>query len=241
MKKYFRTIAWFSLIALFIPMTGMAQQVTISGQTCVTGAVSYLYSFSGKYDTSTTVKICITGGNIEGIASNCIEGKWQSFVKVSWNDNNANGSITINTPNGNTTFNVNVTAALNPGKIESADLDQVIADSIHKPATIHCSVAQGGNCSPGFQYQWQQSNDKMGWTDINGATGQQLSFTIPVKQMWYYRRRVKETRSGTIGYSDIASVVVVVPQMAANYQIKNDFTGSITDNVQQDNKSYTGK
>jgi hypothetical protein len=76
------------------------------------------------------------------------------------------------------------------------------------PQTIRCSTAQGGNCQPGYQYQWQESDNQLNWADIPGAGSQNLTFQAPLVQTKFYRRRVTETGSGSIGYSDVADVFV---------------------------------
>jgi hypothetical protein len=50
------------------------------------------------------------------------------------------------------------------------------------------------------------------WTDIPGATGASLVIDSSLTQSSFYRRKVTETNSRSIGYSDAASVLVIVSQ-----------------------------
>src|SRR5690348_13942139 len=59
------------------------------------------------------------------------------------------------------------------------------------PATITATAASGGSCSS-YSYQWQRSTDNVYFTDIPGATGQNLSFTTALPQTpqtTYFQRR----------------------------------------------------
>jgi hypothetical protein len=66
----------------------------------------------------------------------------------------------------------------------------------------------GGNCAPSYGYQWQQSFDDLSWTDIKDAILPNLEFVAPLDQTTYYRRKVTETISSSVEYSDIAIVLV---------------------------------
>src|SRR5687768_8266667 len=45
------------------------------------------------------------------------------------------------------------------------------------PAPITASPASGGNCNGNYTYQWLVSDDGITYTDIPGATGQNLTFS----------------------------------------------------------------
>src|SRR5262249_19492270 len=142
-----------------------------------------------------------------------------------------NASITISTSDGNKTFKVNITSALQAGLVDSLSKEQNFLDTLSIPSTIICSSAKGGSCSPNYSYQWQQSNDAMVWEDIEGSTRQNLSFTTSVKQSFFYRRKITETNSGTIGYSDVA--IINVWPIA-----QNDTTGIDDFNDQETHHRY---
>jgi hypothetical protein len=191
-----------------ISLTGQAQ-VTIAGPSCVTSGVFYLYSIAGKYDSSTTAKICVVGGKIDSAGLSCLQGKWQSFVKVAWDDNNKAGTISLNSSIGNSVYKIRISKALFPGNLDSASLVQV-TDYTKNPKLIKCSVATGGSCSPIYFYQWQQSLDNMAWVDIPGASQQNFGFTHPQNTTTYYRRKVKAQGSDEEAYT-VAALVIIQP------------------------------
>jgi hypothetical protein len=194
-------------------------QPVITGPACVVPGIVYQYHISGNWDSVSTMQVCITGGVIADSAAltNCTAMDAPlAAVLVTWKDSVA-GSIALTSSLGSSTLNVSVTSALRPGSIAPAsEVQSVGYDSV--PATIYCSVDTGGSCSPSYRYQWLQSTDQLKWTDVEGpgATAQDLSFTEPLTETRYYRRRVTETVSGVIGYSGIATVNVD-PQMPSAY------------------------
>jgi hypothetical protein len=56
------------------------------------------------------------------------------------------------------------------------------------PATIYATAASGGSCS-NYSYQWQVSLDNIQFYDLNGATGQNLSYNTPLSQPVYFQRK----------------------------------------------------
>ncbi len=58
------------------------------------------------------------------------------------------------------------------------------------PATVTTTPAKDGNCSGNYQYQWQSSVDNVYFTNIPGATAQNLNFTAPITKTTYYQRKV---------------------------------------------------
>ena len=136
-----------------------------------------------------------------------------SSLLVVWN-NPGTGSLTLSSALGNSTFNVTVASLLKAGTIDSSSKKQVIGyDSV--PSLIICSPDSGGSCSPAYADQWQQSFDMVSWKDIQGATSGNLSISSPLTQATFYRRKVTEKTSGTIGYSDVAFVDVGPPPPSA--------------------------
>ncbi len=182
-------------------------QVSLNGPACVTNNTEYLYIIGGNYDSSHTWNLCVTGGSIDSTDSSCITGRWDPFVKISWTDSSS-GSIQLSSDSGNVSLNVNVTTQLIGGIIDSSVLIQV-TDSVTTPASIVCSVPKGGSCNPSYLYQWQQSTDNLQWSDIAGATGQNLAFTAPVAQSGYFRRKVKAEGSDAVAYSSLVAAVFI--------------------------------
>jgi len=196
-------------LILFLTPRFLFSQVTISGPTCVTTETVYQYNIQGSWDSASTMQVCITGGAIadSGLAGNCTSQKAPfGSVRVTWNDLSG-GSLSVNSSKGNASLDVNVTTALQPGLIDSAWKFQAV-DSGIVPHAISCLPAAGGACEPHYSWQWQQSADAGVWSDISGAINPALSFLRPVDQPTYYRRKVTETVSGTITYTDAAMIYV---------------------------------
>jgi hypothetical protein len=181
-------------------------QVTLSGPDCVTNNTIYLYTVNGNFDSSHTWTICVTGGSIDGIDSSCSAGKWDPFVKISWNSDSS-GSLQLTSDSGNVSLHVDITTQLTGGVIDSTVVVQVV-DSVTTPNPILCSTANGGGCSPSYIYQWQQSVDNLTWTDISGATNQNLEFSTALQQSAYYRRKAKTPTSDAIAYSSVAAIFI---------------------------------
>ena len=213
MVKYIFTLFVFAITGLFFNQA--YSQVAITGPTCVIQGTTYQYSISGNLDSSSTMHVCINGCIIAdtSIKGSCSEdGPPLSAVQVVWS-NGKKGSLTISSSKGNASISVNVTSSLTPGFIDSASAKQDLYDTLGVPETIDCSKGTGGSCSPSYSYQWQRSRDAMTWEDIAGATGKDLSFSQPAKHTFYYRRMITEDNSNTIGYSNMAVVNVIVPQL----------------------------
>lgn len=186
-------------------------QVTISGPTCVVAGTVYQYTISGNWDSLSTMQVCISSGTIAGLSpsgSCTVTGAPLAAVLILWNDTASNtGSISLTSSIGNATLSIQFAEPLIPGSIDSASRLQIVAaDSI--PAAINCSVDTGGSCNPAYSYQWQQSPDMGSWTDMAGAIAQNLSFGSALAQTTFFRRKVTETVSGTIGYSNVAVVTI---------------------------------
>jgi hypothetical protein len=185
-------------------------QISLSGPTCVIPGVIYQYKVTGNWDSTSTMQLCLSGGIIADSTdtNTCtpIGGAPLSAVLVIWS-NNSSGSLTLTSTKGNASLSVSITQALAPGVIDSTTKIQSITyDSI--PTTINCAVDVGGSCSPSYNDQWQQSVDMVTWIDIIGATGQNLNFSSPLTQSTLFRRKVTETVTGSIAYSDAAIVNV---------------------------------
>ena len=197
--------SWRSL-AILLVLTGwltspLQAQFSITGPTCVTAGVQYTYQISGPWTPSTNMNWFQTTGTIVGNGS----GTPQPTVTVTFS---SSGVVKVNTtnPSGSATLNVTVVAALAGGTISNP------AQTINYnkvPASINCPVATGGSCStPNYTYQWQSSPDNGTYTNITGATGQNLTFSTPLTATTYYRRQVTETTSGGTANSTVATVTV---------------------------------
>jgi hypothetical protein len=150
---------------------------------------------------------------------------------VVW-DNVSSGSLGLTSTQGDTTLTVQGTTPLSGGSIVGSLKTQSVQYNA-MPGGINCSPASGGACSPNYTYQWQESVDNVNWTDIKGATGQNLGFTASKKQTVYCRRKVTEIVSGSIAYSDVA-MVDVGPQPATSTATTMTRSGLETDLVWRD-------
>lgn len=181
-------------------------KVSITGPLCVVAGTEYQYNIIRTGTDTSNIQLCITGGVIAGTASTCRSGSVFSFIRIVWKDTTA-GVITINTAAGNVFVNVNMTKGLLGGKIDSSTRMQFIkADSV--PSSIRCPAATGGHCSPVYIYQWQQSVNGMSWQDITGAASQHLYFSSVLTQAMHYRRKVRESASGSESFSNTAIVMI---------------------------------
>jgi hypothetical protein len=93
------------------------------------------------------------------------------------------------------------------------------------PAAITATGAGGGSCSS-YNYQWQQSADNVYFTDIPGATGQNLSFTVPLPNSpatTYFQRR-------TVCDNEVAYTGSAVVNMIEKFFYNVEKTGSFIRN-----------
>jgi hypothetical protein len=209
-------------VVLIIGWRTASAQPAITGPVCTVTGTTYQYLISGTWNDSSTMQVCVSGGTIvsqDSTVTSCtptgaapLASVLVSFVS------SGTASIVITTSQGNSTLNVNVAIPLTPGTIDSAVKVQLIGYQT-VPAFITCSMDMGGSCSPVYSYQWQQSPDQSSWTNMPGATGANLSIDSALTQSAYYRRAVTDTTSGTIGYSDVAAVLVA-GSMAVNESSK---------------------
>jgi hypothetical protein len=201
------------LLLFFFPasltVSAYSQSVSVSGPDCVISGPIYLYTISGQWQSGSTVRVCVTGGILADSGGTCIGGAGiLSFVRVSWDSGGqTSGTIAVSSSLGDTTLVIQITTPLSGGQVDSSEASQSI-DTLTVPSTIGVPLATGGGCQPTYVYQWQQSTDMVSWLDIAGANAQNLSFTSALAQTTFFRRKVIETVSGTIGYSNEAVVIV---------------------------------
>jgi len=212
MKKICLTALVLMTVMTALMKTANAQP-QISGQTCVAPGTIYQYVISGKVD-SQSMQVCVTAGTILNSVNGSIQCKTSGFtskaILVVWSDSASDeGIITLTSPTGSVSLNVHFAAELQAGAINSNSKTRfIIANQI--PAPILCGLDSGGACSPSYYHQWQQSMDMVSWFDVPSANDQSLNFTTAMTQTTYYRRKVVEKSSGTIGYSDVAAVFVTI-------------------------------
>ncbi|HVY74704.1 MAG TPA: DUF6443 domain-containing protein [Puia sp.] len=202
-----RRLAGLLAIACFLLLPGKnasGQTISILGANCVVAGTQYIYHITGSYLNATTKSWSVVGGTISGAANG-------TQVTVTWTTGSSR-SISINTtgPTGYGNMSIGFSSALVPGTISNT------TQSINNgavPATINCSAPSGGDCgTPTYTYQWQSSpTGTSGWTDISGATSQNLSFSSGLTQTTYYQRNVTVTSTGGTGVSTNKATVTVYP------------------------------
>lgn len=181
-------------------------QTTISGPTCGMTGIACQYLITGKWTNTSKMELCIKNGKLES-GEACYNGQPVPYIRVKWNENATNGSISVNAAEGNASLDVKIARPLRAGMIDEASQKQEIKyDKI--PSPISCSPASGGTCDPVFNYQWQESSDQVKWTDLSGQTGKNLVVSVSKTRTVFYRRKVTETRTKTIGFSTVAAVFV---------------------------------
>jgi|GEM_PF-722421 len=225
MQSIFQKIFAISTLLLFGKM-GFSQ-IIISGPTCVVPSTIYQYVVSGL-DSSSSAQICITSGSIVDSPANCAQFPLGNIkVLVIWNDSASDaGTLNFSSSAGNASLSVYFTPLLTPGSIDSASKAQLINYNAI-PAVIICGPDSGGSCTPSFIYQWQQSADRVTWVEVQSGQGVNLTINSALTQSTYYRRNVTEVNSGTIGYSDEASVFVIVPQSDSTLHTDSVSTGFV--------------
>ena len=208
----------------FLSLIKGYSQITINGATCVLQGTQYQYDIIAGQDSSTTVQVCITGGVLTGTNDSCVTSAGIFQAQVSWNASiTNNGTITVTIGSNTQTLNVSVSPQLSGGTIDTSIKNQFV-DSTTIPATIACSAAVGGACSPSYTYQWQSSDDNLSWANIDSATSQNITFAAPLLQSGYYRRVTTEGVSKSIAYSDVAAVFITAPGIAYRLQRRNEYS-----------------
>lgn len=196
---------WLAVLLFLFSQVTVAQ-ITISGTTCVTAGSTYTYTLLDNCSSTQNLYWCANGGTIVGYGS-CRGANGLCTVSIQWSTGNGKSINVHNYTNGASgTLNITVATALVSGTVDNTS--QTINYNA-TPATITCSAASGGGCSSYYSYQWQQSPDNATWSDISGATSQNLSFSSGLTQNTWYRRTVYN--SGSTAYSNSAVVYVIPP------------------------------
>jgi len=204
-----KLIGYVCLLICSLLTDNAVAQMSLSGPACVLQGVQYQYEIGNRGTDTSSVQFCITGGVIADTNATCSKTGNFSFIRVIWTDS-IGGVISVKSTSDSSSLNVSVTTVLDAGEIDTTNrLQTVSSDSV--PPSIHCSPSTGANCNAVYVYQWQQSQDGVGWSDIAGAVSGSLSFTAPIGQSTYFRRKVIEQISRTDGVSDVALIIVTQP------------------------------
>src|SRR6266542_2548288 len=217
-RKYSLYSTLLFLLLFLIQKNNLYAQITGITSTSSCGVVGYTYTYSiaGTMDNN-TMFWCVSGGggiivqafgNSLSFSGNCVSGMGIGQIVVKWTVAGT-GLISITSSNGSPSKSVPIVNPLNPGSITSNKTQTISYNTA--PANINCSAASGGDCAPSFSYQWQQSINSVDWTDVANKTSQNFSTTALLIQTTYYRRKVTETQSNTVDYSDVATVNVSPP------------------------------
>ncbi|MDR3714030.1 MAG: DUF6443 domain-containing protein [Puia sp.] len=206
-------IAFFGMILFFWGQTALSQTITISGTTCTNTGTAYTYSVSSTYTSGQSCYWELSGGGgvFTGTTNTTESGSSLNSVSVTWGTGNTTGTVAMHvysTPAYSGSLSVSVAGSIVAGTI-SNPTQNIAYNAV--PTTISCGVASGGGCSPvSYSYQWQSAPDGLTWTNISGATGQNLSFSAGLTQTTYYRRSAY-SNYGQTGYTGSATVFVTPP------------------------------
>lgn len=185
-------------------------QLSISGAKCVSTTLVYQYHIKNVGHPNDKITICVEGGILLETGTACIEKNNISSIRLRWDKGISTGKLTVSSQAGSDNLSVNIVPPFNPGLIETMEKQTIVFNKL--PHSLSCTKANGGNCSPSFSYQWEQSPNKVKWIPVSDAKDRNLLFVIPLKQTTFFRRKVVEIKSGTIGYSN-AVIVFVTPEI----------------------------
>ena len=189
----------------FLFIIGKAQSQVV-GATCVAAGPTYYYHVLTGTGTFT---YCVNGGTVPG-GSTCGSGTNTLTIGVVWNTGITTGTITCSV---SPTLTATMAATLVGGSITANASQNIYYNTV--PAAISCAASSGGTCSgvtTSYSYQWQQSTNNVTYTDISGATSQNLTPTTALTQTTYFRRSVSSSATGAVVYSGVATAFVY-PQL----------------------------
>jgi len=213
-----------ALVLLLLLLGEVEGQVTLSGPTCVVPGTVYQYVISGSWDSSASMQVRMAGGYLADTSKGKVStvlGRFSRQLLVVWNDSvSPTRSLSLTSPAGNSGLTVTFTPPLHPGVIDSICISQLVGLDSIPGVPITCSLPFGGACSPDYRFQWQQSHDRMHWKDIPSATGRDLQIKSPIRQSIYFRRKVTEASTGSIGYSGQAAVFLRVDAVLPDSTLK---------------------
>jgi RHS repeat-associated protein len=208
MYKYAKTSSSVLLTVIFflVSFQGFAQ-MSITGLTCVNQNSSATYTIAGSWTGSTTMNWSVVGGTITTASS----GTPRPQVTISWGTFTGQKSVHVSTsnPTGSATLIVAFGPTLAGGTISNSS--QTINYNT-TAATINCSLPTGGACTPTYSYQWSWCSTSNGtYTNITGATSQNLTYATNLLATTYFQRKVTETVSSQSAFSTNYATVTVLP------------------------------
>src|ERR1700733_10013314 len=116
-KAYRYIIAAIFLIPVL--QTPAFSQVNVTGPTCVIPGTVYQYVITGPWDSTSTMQVCLTGGQLADSTGTCTPTGWPlSFVLVTWNPGTT-GSLQLQSSNGNSTIAVSISSSLSGGVLDT--------------------------------------------------------------------------------------------------------------------------
>lgn len=229
LKQYKSIIKRLAISLSFLIALGNTSfsQITINGPICVESGVNYSYYLTGDYDYYNDYFTWSINGGVSAYGNTSESGT--SLVYLPINFTSSSGYITVYY-NGNTyNLSVSVTSALSPGSITSNGSQTINYN--YTPSIIYCSGASGGYCSPSYTYSWEKSTDGTNWTST-GYASQNLNYSQALTQTTYFRRKVTESYSSSIGYSNTATVYVNPPLSGGTVGAsQNIFAGDYASNI----------
>ena len=211
LKKYLQKwgIKNFLVGFLLLNFYSGTSQISISGPVCVIPGRTYQYIVHANWPPSSTMSTCITGGKLLSGNECTPGGALSNMMFVIWDSASVNPrKVGLTSSLGNIDYAVTGTTELNGGVINDSDKVQVY-DTARMNYLFRCTTASGGDCSPIYSYQWQQSINRLSWTDINGATNNDLQFSGTIQGNTFFRRVTTETNSNIVAYSEVAMLTFV--------------------------------
>ncbi|MET0637669.1 MAG: DUF5977 domain-containing protein [Chitinophagaceae bacterium] len=111
------------------------------------------------------------------------------------------------------TSTISMILPANGGCITSGNQKKLVGSI---PDVIQATAASNGNCNGNYIYQWQSSSDNSYFTDMPGATSQNLGFSTAISKTTWFQRR---TTCGTeIQYTN--SVGIFIDPLTTFYNVE---------------------
>lgn len=182
-------------------------QVGIRGPVCIIPGLTYQYIIDAKWDSSVSMKACITGGKLNTGNTCTSSGTLTNLLFITWGESNVR-KIDLTSSTGNASLAVLGTVELNGGQINDSDKVQIYKKT-QATYLFRCNEARGGACAPSYFYQWQKSENGLNWTSIEGATGKDLQFSSNVFLVnTFFRRVATEPHSNMLAYSNVGVLTI---------------------------------
>lgn len=200
------------LLALFMSsFLAQGQSPGITGPECVRRGVEYQYIINAN--STGHVQVCLSGGVFASTKLSCIRDTILTEVRVIWTDS-IGGMLTILSGKDSYRKNISVAKELDAGTIaKELAIQRVKEGSVANE--INYTGASGGSCNPKYVYQWQQSEDNLHWTDVEGTDRQKFSFSSASNRSLYFRRKVTDVNSGNFAYTEPVAVFIK-PEKSTN-------------------------